>query len=110
MVKAIGVLTTAAAGKKMDASAYTPEQLASIFNDLLETKVCHGWTTALQHIAATHGHSELLEAPSTEKKIARNLAEQHLDLHRRYAAMMDIVFPRSARMRLSGPPTEIQEV
>lgn len=108
--KAIGVLATAAAGKKMDASAYTPEQLTSVFNDLLETKACRGWTTALQQIAETHGHSALLEAPSTQKKISRNLAEQHPELHRRYAAMMDIIFPKSARMRLSGPPTEFEDV
>lgn len=108
--KAIGVLATAAAGKKMDSSGFAPEQLTSIFNDLLETQACRGWTTALQHIAATHGHGELLEVPSTQKKILRNKAEQHPDLHRHYAGMLDIIFPKSARSRLSGPPTEIEEI
>lgn len=108
--KAIGVLATAAAGMKMDASAFSSEQLTSIFNDLLETTACRGWTTALQHIARVHGHGALLEAASTQKKIARNLDEEHPDLHRRYAAMLDIIFPKSARSRLSGPPSEIEEV
>ena len=108
--KAIGVLATAAAGRKMDASAFSSEQLTSIFNDLLETQACRGWTTALQHIATTHGHGELLEAASTQKKIACNLAEEHPDLHRRYAVMLDIIFPKTARSRLSGPPSEIEEV
>ena len=108
--KAIGVLATAAAGKKMDASAFSPEQLTSIFNDLLETQTCRGWTTALQHIATTHGHGELLETASTQKKIVRNIADEHPDLHRRYAVMLDIIFPKSARLRISGPPMEIEEV
>ena len=108
--KAIGVLATAAAGRKMDASAFSSEQLTSIFNDLLETQACRGWTTALQHIATTHGHGELLEAASTRRKIARNLAEEHPDLHRRYAVMLDIIFPKCAQSRLSGPPSEIEEV
>ena len=108
--KAIGVLATAAAGRKMDASAFSSEQLTSIFKDLLETQACRGWTTALQHIATTHGHGELLEAASTQKKIACNLTEEHPDLHRRYAVMLDIIFPKNARSRLSGPPSEIEEV
>jgi len=107
--KAIGVLASAAAGRKIDASAFTSEQLTAIFNDLLETKACRGWTTALQHIAQTHGHGALLDAASTRKKIARNLAEEHPDLHRRYGVMLDIIFPKSARSRLSGPPSEIEE-
>lgn len=108
--KAIGVLATAAAGKKMDASAFTSDQLTAIFNDMLETRACRGWTTALQHIAQAHGHGALLDAASTQKKIARNLTEAHPDLHRRYAVMLDIIFPNSARSRLSSPPSEIEEV
>ena len=108
--KAFGVLATAAAGRKMDASAFSSEQLTSIFNDLLETQACRGWTAALQHIATTHGQGHLLEPASTRKKIARNLAEEHPDLHRRYAVMLDIIFPKCARSRLSGPPSEIVDV
>lgn len=105
--KAIGVLATAASGKKMDASRFPPYALTSIFNDLLETKACRGWTTALQHIAAAHQNDHLLSAESIQAKIKRNLSEDHPDLARRYAAMLDILFPRSARSRISGPPMEI---
>ena len=108
--KAIGVLATAAAGKKMDASAFSSEQLTAIFNNFLETQACRGWTTALQNIAKTYGYQELLEAASTQKKINRNLTEEHPDLHRRYAVMLDIIFPKSAWSRLTSPPTEIEEV
>lgn len=108
--KAIGVLATAAAGKKMDASRFPFDALTSIFNDFLETKACRGWTTALQHIAAAHQNDHLLSAASTQAKIKRNLSEDHPDLARRYAAMLDILFPRSARSRISGPPMEIVDV
>lgn len=108
--KAIGVLATAAAGKKMDASGFAPNAMTSIFNDFLETPACRGWTVALQHIANIHGHGDLLARDTTQGKIRRNLSEAHPDLQRRYAAMLDIIFPKSALSRLSNPPTEIVEV
>lgn len=108
--KAIGVLATAAAGKKMDSSAYAPDQLTAMFNQFLETQACRGWTSALRYIAEVHGHEALLNAASTRAKIDRNLSEQHPDLLRNYATMLDIVFPRSALSRLSGPPVEIRDV
>lgn len=108
--KAIGVLATAAAGRKMDASRFASEALTSIFNDLLETKACRGWTTALLQIAATHKNEHLLSPASTHEKIKRNLSEDHPDLARRYAAILDILFPKSARSRLSGSPMEIVDV
>ena len=108
--KAIGVLATVAAGRKMDASAFAPGNLVSVFNDLLETRASRGWTSALVHIAEAHQNADLLSAASTRRKIARNLDEGHPDLQRRYAAMLDIIFPKSARSRLSGPPAEIEEV
>ena len=55
-------------------------------------------------------HQDLLGVASTQKKIARNLGEDHPDLMRHYAAMLDVIFPKSARSRLTGPPTEIVEV
>ena len=106
--KAIGVLASAAAGKKMDYSKY--DNLVSIFNNLLEPRTSRGWTSALISIAKAHGHSELLASASTQRKIKRNLEESHPDLSRRYAAMLDILFPKSALSRVSGPPSEIEEV
>ena len=108
--KAIGVLSTAAAGKKMDATKFAPQDFTSIFNNFLEAKSCRGWTAALVHIARVYENLDLLEAASTKKKIARNLAEEHPDLMRHYTAMLDIIFPKSARSRLTGSPTEIVEV
>lgn len=108
--KAIGVLASAAAGKKMDASKYPPEAMTAMFNQFLETNACRGWTSALQHIAAVHGHEQLLSAESTQAKAVRNLAENHPDLQRKYSAMLGIIFPKSALSRLTGPPVEIYEV
>ncbi|HRJ01749.1 MAG TPA: DUF6035 family protein [Hyphomonas sp.] len=105
--KAIGVLATSAAGRKMDASHFPPDAMTAVFNDLLEAKSCRGWTTALQHVAAAHQNEQLLSPSSTRKKIARNLSEGHPALDRRYAAMLDILFPKSALARISGAPTEI---
>ena len=108
--KAIGALSSAEAAKKMDASGYSPQNLTSIFNSFLEAKSCRGWTAALVHIATVYEHLDLLDTASTQKKIARNLAEEHPDLMRNYAAILDIIFPKSARSRLTGPPAEIVEV
>lgn len=49
-------------------------------------------------------------SPPAASPVARNLTEAHPDLHRRYAVMLDIIFPNSARSRLSSPPSEIEEV
>ena len=104
--KAIGVLATAAAGKKMDASGH--KNLAAVFNDLLEHN--RGWTSALVQIAKAYEQEDLLSVPSTRRKTTRNLTEGHPDLQHRYAAMLDVIFPKSALSRLTGPPTEIEEV
>ncbi len=108
--KAIGVLASAATGKKMDASRYAPEALTAMFNQFLETTPCRGWTAMLQQVATAYGNAALLSAASTQAKITRNLGEDHPDLQRRYAAMLDIIFPKTALARLSGPPSEIVDV
>lgn len=106
--KAIGVLASAAAGKKMDYSNY--DNLVSIFNNMLEPRTSRGWTSALIGIAEAHGHTQLLSSDSTQRKIQRNLEEGHPDLSRKYTAILDILFPKSARSRVSGPPSEIEDV
>lgn len=108
--KAIGVLSSVAAGKKMDASRYSSKALAAILNQFLEEQACRGWTIALQQIAAAYGNNHLLSVRSTKLKIDRNNKENHPDLQRRYAAMLDVMFPCSALARLNGPPREIQTV
>ncbi len=108
--KAIGVLASAAAGKKMDASRYAPKAMRAMFNQFLETYSCRGWTATLQQVATAHGNAELLSAASTQAKIARNLNGDHPDLQRRYAAMLDIIFPKTVLSRLGGPPSEIVDV
>ena len=64
----------------------------------------------LQQVATAHGNAELLSAASTQAKIARNLGQDHPDLQRRYAAMLDIIFPKTVLSRLGGPPSEIVDV
>ena len=108
--KAIGVLASAAAGKKMDASRYAANAMTAMFNQFLETDPCRGWTATLQQVATAYGNEDLLSAASTQAKIARNLGEDHPDLQRRYAAMLDIIFPKTALSRLGGPPSEIVDV
>ena len=108
--KAVGVLASVAAGKKMDASGYASNHLTVMFNEFLEDQTCRGWTATLQHIAEIHGHQALLVAASTRAKIRRNLSETQIDLGRRYAGMLDIIFPKSAMSRLGGPPDKFVDV
>jgi hypothetical protein len=108
--KVIGVLATAAAGQKMDASRYAETALTAMFNEFLEHGACRGWTTSLIQIADAYSHTQLLAAKSTQQKMARNLSEQHPDMARRYAGMLDVIFPKSALSRLVGPPTRIVEL
>lgn len=107
--KALGVLASAAAGKKMDASGYAADAMTALFNQFLETQACRGWTTALCDVAEAYGHAALLGADTTRRKIARNRAETHPDLQRRYGAILDVIFPKTALARLTGPPTEIED-
>ena len=105
--RAFGILASAAAGKKMDASRYPENQLTAMFNNFLEHDRYRGWTAALEQIAASYNHDELLSRDSTRRKISRNLGESHPDFRLKYRAMLDIVFPRSALSRLSGPPSSV---
>ena len=84
--------------------------MTAMFNQFLETDPCRGWTATLQQVATAYGNEDLLSAASTQAKIARNLGEDHPDLQRRYAAMLDIIFPKTALSRLGGPPREIVDV
>ncbi len=99
---AFGVLASAATGKKMDASRYREDQLTAIFNNFLEHNRYRGWTAALKQVATSYGHEDLLRRHSTQRKIVRNLGEDHPDFRLKYRAMLDIVFPKSALSRLSG--------
>ena len=107
--KAIGVLATAAARKKMDSSSFQPERLTAIFNNFLEMEQYRVWTSALQVVAKSHENEDLLDRDSSRRKITRNLDEGHTDLNRRYAPLLDIVFPNSAFLRVHGPPSEIKD-
>ena len=103
--KVFGVLSTVAAGKKMDSSRYPEEALVNIINNFLERH--RNWTPVLTKIANSYGHEELLSRESTQRKIRRNLETIDIDYSKKYRKMLDVVFPRSILARLSGPPTTI---
>ena len=106
--KSFGVLSTVAAGKKMDSSRYPENALANIINNFLERH--RNWTPVLTKIANSYGHEALLSRESTQKKIRRNLETIDIDYSKKYRKMLDVVFPRSILARLSGPPTIIVDV
>ena len=108
--KAVGVLSTVAAGKKLDASRFPPDEITQIINDFLEKNSCRGWTATLKTIAEAYDKNQLLEAKSsTVTKIERNLMEEHPDLKSRFLPILCILFPKAALDLLGKVPTEIQD-
>lgn len=106
--KAFGVLSTVAAGMKMDSSRYPENALISIINNFLERHP--NWTPVLTIIADSYGHQKLISRKSTQIKIRRNLETIDINYSKKYEKMLDIVFPKSVLARLSGPPTTIVDV
>ena len=108
--RAIGILASVALNKKMDSSRSRPDKMTDILNNFLEFPEYRGWTSALQCVAKAYDHEHLLAQDSTRRKIYRNLNENHSDLNRRYAPILDVIFPRSAFFRVVGPPAKIEDV
>ncbi|MCA3327351.1 MAG: hypothetical protein INF75_00685 [Roseomonas sp.] len=107
--KTVGVLSTVAAGQKLDASRFSPDEIPQIINDFLEKNSCRGWTATLKTIAEAYNKNELLEVKSsTVTKIERNLMEEHPDLKSRFLPILCILFPKAALDLLGKVPTEIQ--
>lgn len=101
--KAVGVLSTACEGRKMDASRYAPGNLVAIFNEFLHHDACRGWAVALEQVADAYGHSDLLERHSTQAKIRAARDGNHPDMTRRYGPMLDVLFPKSLMKRRQAP-------
>jgi len=108
--KAVGVLSTVAAGQKLDASRFSPDEIPQIINDFLEKNSCRGWTATLKTIAEAYAKDELLEGKSsTVTKIERNLMEEHPDLKARFLPLLCILFPMAALDLLGKVPAEIKD-
>lgn len=101
--KAVGVLSTACEARKMDASRYSASNLVAIFNEFLQHEACRGWAVALEQIADSYGHAGLLSRDTTQAKLHTARGGNHADMARRYAAMLDVLFPKSLMKRRQTP-------
>ena len=110
LFRAIGILASIALNKKMDSSRFRPDQMTAILNNFLEWPEYKGWTSALQCVAKAYGRENLLDRDSTQRKIRRNLDEKPPDMDRRYAPVLNVLFPTSAFFRVVGPPIEIEDI
>lgn len=104
MFKVLGVLATAALGRKMNASGFGENELRALINEFLEHEPCRAWSAALEKIAAGYGASALLDRATTQAKIARNLAQTEQVEIKPFWPLLAVLFPRAAaQLRATGP-------
>jgi hypothetical protein len=53
---------------------------------------------------SAYGYECLLEAETTQAKLARNFAEDHPDFARKYALLLAILFPALAQQLVASVP------